>query len=110
MPSRGTFLQAFRPCSLFLCTLTLEAPTRPSTRALSYHVSLVCECISHRTDTSSWAMLMQNFSVVVPIYVFYWKGPAIRERSKFAQTLAADREAVGGRRVSKADNLPFPKV
>lgn len=53
---------------------------------------------------------MQKLSVVIPIYVFYWKGPTIRERSKFAQTLAADREAVGGRRVSKADNLPYPEV
>lgn len=30
--------------------------------------------------------------VAIPIYVFYWKGPQIRERSKFAQTLAADRK------------------
>ncbi|MCJ1285897.1 hypothetical protein MMC26_005239 [Xylographa opegraphella] len=38
--------------------------------------------------------------VTIPIYVFYWKGPAIRARSKFAQTLASDRKAAGGRRVS----------
>jgi MFS family permease len=44
--------------------------------------------------------------IVLPIYVFYWYGPQIRDRSKFAKTLAADREANGGRRVSKADNLP----
>lgn len=31
--------------------------------------------------------------VAIPIYVFYWKGPAIRAKSKFAQTLAADRKA-----------------
>lgn len=43
--------------------------------------------------------------VVLPIYVFYWYGPQIRDRSKFAKTLAADREKTGGRRVSKADNL-----
>lgn len=29
--------------------------------------------------------------VALPLYLFYWKGPQIRERSKFAQTLAADR-------------------
>ena len=39
--------------------------------------------------------------VTIPIYVFYWKGPAIRERSKFAQVLASDRKAKQGRRVSK---------
>lgn len=31
--------------------------------------------------------------VAIPIYVFYWKGPLIREKSKFAQTLAADMKA-----------------
>lgn len=30
--------------------------------------------------------------VAIPIYLFYWKGPAIRAKSKFAQTLAADRQ------------------
>ena len=41
--------------------------------------------------------------VTIPIYVFYWKGPAIRERSKFAQVLASDQKAKQGRRVSKLD-------
>lgn len=36
----------------------------------------------------------------IPIYVFYWKGPRIRELSPFAQTVAADRKAAG-RRVSQ---------
>ena len=34
--------------------------------------------------------------VTVPIYIFYWKGPIVREKSKFAQTLASDRKK-GGR-------------
>ncbi|ODM15737.1 hypothetical protein SI65_08971 [Aspergillus cristatus] len=38
--------------------------------------------------------------VTIPIYVFYWKGPQIRASSKFAQTLEADRQKHGGRRVS----------
>ncbi|ODM24317.1 hypothetical protein SI65_01975 [Aspergillus cristatus] len=38
--------------------------------------------------------------VMIPIYVFYWKGPAIRARSKFAQTLEADRQQHQGRRSS----------
>ncbi|MCJ1279306.1 hypothetical protein MMC21_007130 [Puttea exsequens] len=36
--------------------------------------------------------------VTIPIYVFYWKGPVVREKSKFAQTLASDRKAKGGAR------------
>jgi hypothetical protein len=31
--------------------------------------------------------------VAIPVYIFYWKGPEIRARSKFAQTLEADRQA-----------------
>ena len=39
--------------------------------------------------------------VTIPIYIFYWKGPAIRNKSKFAQVLASDRKARDGRRLSK---------
>lgn len=38
------------------------------------------------------------FLVTIPIYIFHWKGPAIRERSKFAQTLASDKKSRGGGR------------
>lgn len=30
--------------------------------------------------------------VVIPIYLFYWKGPYIRKKSRFAQSLAADKQ------------------
>ncbi|CAK96557.1 transporter mfs1 [Aspergillus awamori] len=48
--------------------------------------------------------------VAIPIYIFYWKGPEIRRRSKFAQTLAADRERHAGRRASRLrrESQPFP--
>lgn len=36
--------------------------------------------------------------VMIPIYVFYWKGPEIRAKSKFAQVLAADKK------ISKVDS------
>lgn len=42
-----------------------------------------------------------GFLVLIPIYVFYWKGPVIREKSKFAQQLAADREMHTERRQSQ---------
>lgn len=42
--------------------------------------------------------------VVIPIYVFYWKGPAIRAKSHFAQSLAADNAANKGRRVSRSQS------
>ncbi|KAI0319636.1 major facilitator superfamily domain-containing protein [Amylostereum chailletii] len=35
--------------------------------------------------------------VTIPIYVFYWKGPEIRARSKFALTLESDRKRHGHR-------------
>lgn len=44
-----------------------------------------------------------GFLVLIPIYVFYWKGPDIRAKSKFAQQLAADRERnTESRRASRA--------
>ncbi|GAA96403.1 uncharacterized protein L969DRAFT_627606 [Mixia osmundae IAM 14324] len=33
--------------------------------------------------------------VTIPIFVFYWKGDILRERSKFAQSLASDRKLAG---------------
>lgn len=39
--------------------------------------------------------------ITVPIYIFYWKGPAIRARSKFAQQLANDREASKDKRIRR---------
>ena len=30
--------------------------------------------------------------VVIPVYLFYWNGPTIRARSKFAMTLASERK------------------
>jgi hypothetical protein len=47
--------------------------------------------------------------VVAPIYVFYWKGPEIRARSKFASALAEDRKQNEGRRVSKAAPEQLPE-
>lgn len=40
--------------------------------------------------------------VAIPVYIFYWKGPLVRQKSKFAQVLAADGKAAGGRGLSTA--------
>lgn len=52
-----------------------------------------------------WPSTFLGFMAIlftIPIYVFYWYGPTIREKSPFAQTLAADRKKAGkaGRKVS----------
>lgn len=42
-----------------------------------------------------WASTFLGFMAIlfiIPIYVFYWNGPRIREKSKFAQVLASDRK------------------
>ncbi|KZP18400.1 hypothetical protein FIBSPDRAFT_1046268 [Athelia psychrophila] len=54
---------------------------------------------THLLEWASTLLACLAVVVVVPIYVFYWKGPAIRARSKFAQTLESDRRARGGKRV-----------
>jgi hypothetical protein len=37
--------------------------------------------------------------VTAPVYLLYWKGPWLREKSKFAQSLAEGRRAKGGHRL-----------
>lgn len=46
-----------------------------------------------------------SFILVAAVYIIYWKGPALRKRSKFAQQLSAAREDTGGRRVSALPGL-----
>lgn len=46
--------------------------------------------------------------VTIPIYIFYWRGPEIRAKSKFAQTLAADRKRNEGRRASRVEGKRMP--
>ena len=41
--------------------------------------------------------------VVIPVYVFYWKGEAIRARSKFALSLEGERKARGHHVVSERE-------
>lgn len=40
--------------------------------------------------------------VIIPVYVFYWKGPQIRLKSKFAQELEIARQKRMARRRSSA--------
>jgi len=50
----------------------------------------------HHLEFASTILACLAFCVTMPIYVFYWYGPQIRERSKFAQTLASDKKKHGG--------------
>jgi hypothetical protein len=54
----------------------------------------VYENIGHKYKLEWPSTILGCVSIVVtiPIYIFYWNGPYIREKSKFAQTLAADRK------------------
>lgn len=48
-----------------------------------------------------WASTLLGFLAIlvcIPVYIFYAKGPEIRKRSKFAQSLAAGRKKHGGHR------------
>lgn len=47
-----------------------------------------------KSNPIQWANTFLAFVailVAIPVYVFYWKGPVIRQKSRFAQTLAADK-------------------
>lgn len=55
---------------------------------------------SHPLEWASTFLAFMSIVFIIPIYIFYWKGPKIREWSPFAQTLAADRKEAG-RKVSQ---------
>ncbi|GJD00733.1 hypothetical protein ColKHC_09558 [Colletotrichum higginsianum] len=57
---------------------------------------------SRHTEYASTVLACLAFLVTIPVYLIYWKGPVIRERSKFAQSLNENRRAKGGRRVVAA--------
>ncbi|KAK1988470.1 major facilitator superfamily transporter [Colletotrichum cereale] len=57
---------------------------------------------SRHTEYASTVLACLALMVTIPVYLIYRKGPVIRERSKFAQSLDADRRAKGGRRVVAA--------
>ncbi|GKT45751.1 putative transporter [Colletotrichum spaethianum] len=57
---------------------------------------------SRHTEYASTVLACLALLVTIPVYLIYWKGPVIRERSKFAQSLNQDRRAKGGRRVVSA--------
>lgn len=70
--------------------------------------------IKHKLEVPTTILAVLAFLVTIPIFIFYWKGPVVRERSKFAQTLASDKKARGGRSVAtegdKADANNMEKV
>lgn len=58
----------------------------------------------HNRASPPWGLIWPSvmlagfgFMVVVPVYVFYWRGAQIRARSKFAMGLAVCGEGEGGK-------------
>lgn len=56
---------------------------------------------THPLEYASTILACIGVLVVIPIYVFYWKGPEIRARSKFAMTLESERKKVHEKKGSK---------
>jgi hypothetical protein len=56
------------------------------------------------TQYASTVLACLSCVVVAPIYVFYWKGPQIRSKSRFAQALAAENKTNQGRRISRMES------
>ncbi|OQE43210.1 hypothetical protein PENCOP_c003G05623 [Penicillium coprophilum] len=64
-----------------------------------------------KTNHLEWPSTFLGFMAIlftIPIYIFYWKGPSIRELSPFAQTLASDRKKAGRRVSSCGSGDPDP--
>ncbi|EYB21369.1 hypothetical protein FG05_04709 [Fusarium graminearum] len=71
-----------------------------------YATPLYTNIGGHPVEYASTILAGASVLAIVPIYIFYWKGPVIRDRSKFAKTLAEDRKKEGVHRLSYANNLP----
>lgn len=56
----------------------------------------------YKLEYPSTILACLSVIVIIPIYIFYWKGPQIREKSKFAQELNAGRKQSVARRRSTA--------
>jgi len=54
----------------------------------------------HHLEYASTILACIAFVLVIAVYVIYWKGPALRKKSPFAQQLSSARAEQGGRRVS----------
>ncbi|KAL9049659.1 MAG: hypothetical protein Q9162_007101 [Coniocarpon cinnabarinum] len=59
----------------------------------------------YKLEYASTVLACLAVVVVIPIFIFYWKGPEVRKRSKFAQELAADRKKNEGRRASRIGSM-----
>jgi hypothetical protein len=93
---RATFWLGLRQCTL---CLVRSFPYEPSAwkRLANRHGVVVYENIGP-PGTLEWPttiLAILAVFIVSPVYLFYWKGPWIRERSKFAQSLIKDRRARG---------------
>lgn len=94
--------------ALLLCTLLHVSIPYPLLHSQTFYNAkipiLVYENIGnkHKLQWPTTILGVLAILVTLPIYVFYWKGPEIREKSKFAQTLASDRLAKGMGKQNKA--------
>ena len=102
--SRATSLQAYPPCTRLQVSAFSPSISYENLGRLTDTVTVYSNIgKKHPLEWASTILALLAFLVTIPIYVFYWKGPIIREKSKFAQVLASDRKAAGGTSVSVAD-------
>ncbi|KAH9833419.1 MFS multidrug transporter [Rhodofomes roseus] len=63
--------------------------------AALYATPLYTNLGSHSLEWASTLLGFLAILVAIPVYIFYWKGPQIRARSRFAQELVHRAERVG---------------
>ncbi|KAL6721485.1 hypothetical protein ACLMJK_000589 [Lecanora helva] len=66
--------------------------------AIPFYSNIGSGHAKHLLEWPTTILAILGILVAIPIYVFYWKGPYVREKSKFAQTLASDRKKKEGNR------------
>jgi hypothetical protein len=43
------------------------------------------------TQNSTFLLFAVSFLVCIPVYIFYWKGPQVRARSKWAEKVQVEQ-------------------
>lgn len=44
------------------------------------------------TQNATFLLFAVSFLVCIPVYIFYWKGPQVRARSKWAEKVKVEQE------------------
>ncbi|KAJ4286257.1 hypothetical protein N0V90_013291 [Kalmusia sp. IMI 367209] len=88
------FLAPLLPIGLLGSAFVVTGPPLPCSRDLlaglcAFYTGPMYKSLG--TQNSTFLLFGVSFLVCIPVYVFYWKGPKVRERSKWAEKVKIEQ-------------------